>query len=151
MRLSDVTGRTALFGNPAAGRRVKGNAEFDLRRVPKIADEVWRKPQHHGGFPFASVPHLVLGKVRIRAGGLRAKIPVSCEETQHVVTQPLFLAQLEDGLASGDIIPAVAVDEEDPAKTVLQKIVGEPLEQIEIDSRRGGKRAVELEMMMRIA
>src|SRR5688500_18110497 len=93
----------------------------------------------------------MLGEARICPGELGAKVPGGGEQKQHVVAQPLFLAQLEDGLASADIIPAVVIDEDDPAKIVLQKIVGEPVEQIEIETRRGGERAGELEVMMRIA
>ena len=46
----------------------------------------------------------------------------------------MALAQLEGGLASGDFVAAVAVDEEDAPEAVLEKVFGETVEEIEIDA-----------------
>ena len=93
--------------------------------------------------------HLALVKSANRGRGPEA--PVGGEEKQEVVALAMPLTQFENRLASGHVVAAVAVDEHDPAKTVVKEVLRESVEQIEIHARRGGKRAGKFEVVIRVA
>jgi len=45
----------------------------------------------------------------------------------------------------------MAVDEHDPAKAVADPVLGQVVEQIEVDARAGGERPLEVHVVMRVA
>ena len=63
----------------------------------------------------------------------------------------MALPNLEDRLLGGDIVAAVAIDEDDPSESVDEETLDEVVEKIEIDPWRGLNGAGEVEVMVRIA
>lgn len=61
------------------------------------------------------------------------------------------LANLEDRLLGGDVVAAVAVDEDDPPEAVDEETLDEVIEKIEVDPWRGRHGAGEVEVVVRVA
>jgi hypothetical protein len=97
------------------------------------------------------VPHLALCQSRIRFPRARSEAPIRGEEEQDIVALPVPLAQFEDRLLARHIISAMAIDENDSPKSMLEEILRQPVKRIEIHPRRRRERARKIEMMIRIA
>jgi len=61
------------------------------------------------------------------------------------------LADLEDGLLARCDVAAVAVDEHDPSKAVRDQVLGQVVEQVEVDARTGRERSLEVHVVMRVS
>src|SRR5688572_17505275 len=107
--------------------------------------------EHHGGFPFAGVAHLALLERGLGFPRFAAEGPIRGEKQEEVVALAMALAQFESSLAAGDVVAAVAVDEDEPFETVLEEIFDEAVEEIEIDARGGGECAGKIEVVIGIA
>jgi hypothetical protein len=62
----------------------------------------------------------------------------------------MTLAELENRLPPGHIIPAVSIDEHDPPKSVMHEVLGKPDEEVEIHARRRRQRPAKIKMVVRI-
>ena len=151
VRPSDVSGGAAVPGDPAAGGGQEGVAGFDGDGVAVISDEVGCESQDHRGLPFAGMTHLALVEGGIGFPRLGAEVPVGGEEQEEIRALPVALSQFEHGLASRNVVPAVAVEEDDPVETVGDEVLGEAGKQVEVGPRRCGQGSLEVEVMVRVA
>ena len=62
-----------------------------------------------------------------------------------------LLAELEHPLLGWHDVAAVAVDQHNPPEAMKQKVFDHVAEHVEIDARRGGHRASEIEVVLRVA
>src|ERR1043166_8620077 len=63
----------------------------------------------------------------------------------------IALANFENGLPARNIIPAVAVDKDEPAKTVHDEVIEQASQHIQISARRSRKSSWEIEMVIGIS
>lgn len=151
VRPSDVARGAAVRGGPAAGGGEEGVAGFDRDGVAEIADEVRCEAQDHRGFPFAGVAHLPLVQRGLGFPRLGSEAPVRGEEQEEVLAVTVALPEFEHGLASGHVVSAVAVQEDDPLEAVVDEVPGEAGEEVEVGPRRRRQRSLEVEVMVRVA
>src|SRR4051812_14877779 len=95
--------------------------------------------------------HLGLLEGWIQFLRLRAKLPVRSKYQKQVRTFSIFLPFLKNRLPSGHIIPAVAVDNHNPAKALVNEILQQVPENIEISPRRGRQGSGKIQVMIRIS
>src|SRR5262245_36171323 len=112
----DVAWSGYILCHPCAMGWSESVAEFHWRQVFVGAHKVGPDSEDHGCFPFTGVTHLVLVECGVDFVGFGAEKPISAKKEQQVLALAMLLAQFEDGLASGHIISAVAVDEDDSPK-----------------------------------
>src|SRR5437870_3788453 len=97
------------------------------------------------------MPHFLLAQVFVRTAGFANQVPIRGEQEEQILSVPVPLAHFEDRLLARNIISAVAIDEYEPPKTVLNKIFQEAVKQIEISPGRRGQRARKIQVMIGIS
>src|SRR6185437_973927 len=88
---------------------------------------------------------------RIKLVGLCAKAPVGGREEEKIGVGSVSLAEFKDGLARGDVVASMAVEEDQAFEAVPEKIFHEPAEQIEIGSRGAGECSGKIEVVIGIS
>ena len=146
-----MAGRAAVLGDPAAGSGVEGVARFDRLGTSIVSDEVRGDAEDHRGLPFAGVTHLALMERGVRFPRAGAEAPVGAEQEEQVGSGPMALPEFEDGLASGDVVSAVAVQEHNPMESVGEEVPGESGEEVEVGAWWRGKGALEVEMVIGVS
>src|SRR5687768_16929498 len=108
-RVADVAGLGPILGNPAAMGGLEPAAELDGLGFAEVADQVRVDAEHHRGFPFAGVTHLLLLDAFVLLVRLAAEGPISGGEETEVAPFPVLLPQLKDGLLGGDDVAPVPI------------------------------------------
>ena len=150
-RVANVTGRSSILGDPAATCRLKRIPKIDWLDTFEIPHKLRRDTEHHGGFPFASVAHVRLFDGSVHFMRLAAQSPVRREQEKQILALSVSLTHFKHSLFTGHIVAAVAVDQNQPLESVLDEVFQQPRKEIEINARRCGKRAGEIEVMIGVA
>ena len=149
-RTTDVACNRSIVCNPPSARRLEAESRRDILKAIDIAHQFGMNRLDHRGLPFTGMPHVTLYQIIAREPWF-CMVPISREKQQQVLSRAIPLPSLEHRLPSGDIVATVSVQEYDPTKTVPNRVVDHPVEQINISPRFGGERSRKMEVMIRIS
>ena len=131
---ADVADAAAVPGDPAADGGSEAEVTVHGFQPVDLADQLGLDPQDHGSFPFPGVPHLLLNQIVACFPWPLTAVPVSGEQEQQIVSLAITLPKFEDCLPPGNDVAAVAVQKDDTFESVREEILGECIQEIEIDS-----------------
>jgi hypothetical protein len=90
--------------------------------MSQAADQMRRNPEHHRSLPFAGVTHLGLCQRSVMLGwfGPRCQYVANNSKRSPVA---ISLPHFEYNQAAGNVVSAMAVDDDQPTKAVLHEVI----------------------------